>query len=75
MGLSCASSNNYYWTIFTKFHLFYYGSLSPTGVDDEVKMDVDTTEQPVYDLQGRRVVGDILRPGIYIRGGKKILVR
>ena len=75
MGLSCASSNNYYWTIFTNFHLFYYGSLSPTGVDDEVKMDVDTTEQPVYDLQGRRVVGDILRPGIYIRGGKKILVR
>lgn len=75
-GLSCTSSNNYYWTIFTNFHLFYYGSLSPTGVDDEVKMDVDpTTDQTVYDLQGRKVVGDILRPGIYIRGGKKILVR
>ena len=43
---------------------------------DGVKMDPDQQEDlPVYDLQGRRVIGDVLRPGIYIRGGKKILIK
>ena len=30
---------------------------------------------PVYDLAGRKVSPDNLRPGIYIRGNKKIIVR
>lgn len=75
-GLNCTSANDYYWTIFTNFHLFYYGSLSPTGVEDEIKMDVDSdSDLPIYDLQGRRIFDDNLRPGIYIRGGKKILIK
>lgn len=75
-GISCASASDYYWTIFSNFHLYYYGSLTPSGIEDGVKMDPDQQEDlPVYDLQGRRVIGDVLRPGIYIRGGKKILIK
>lgn len=75
-GISCASAGDVYWTIFTNFHLYYYGTLTSTGIEDGVKMDEEQIEdQTIYDIQGRKVEGDVLRPGIYIRGGKKILVK
>ena len=36
---------------------------------------VDDTDVPMYDLQGRTVNPDTARPGIYIRNGKKIVIR
>ena len=36
--------------------------------------DANSDAQPVYDLQGRRVT-EIKRPGLYIRGGKKIVIK
>ena len=35
------------------------------------KMD----DESVYDLNGRRVNGSNLRPGIYIKGGRKMVVK
>ena len=34
----------------------------------------NTTSGATYDLQGRRILSTKLKPGIYIRGGKKILI-
>lgn len=42
--------------------------LSPAKTDASVDM-------PIYDLMGRRVSSHSLKPGIYIKGGKKFLVR
>lgn len=46
-----------------------------SGVDEVFREDVDATNAPVYDLSGRIVRPDKLAPGIYIRNGKKFMVR
>lgn len=45
------------------------------GVSDMPGEDVNDATAPMYDLQGRRVNPETVRPGIYIRAGKKIIVR
>lgn len=45
------------------------------GVSDVFGEEVNDATAPMYDLQGRRVNPKTVRPGIYIRGGKKIIVR
>ena len=50
----------------------YQTEASSTGIAD-IKVD-DVTDGAIYDLQGRRV-DNPQRKGIYIRNGKKILVR
>ena len=32
-------------------------------------------ESPVYDLNGRVVRGNNLKPGVYVKNGKKIVVK
>lgn len=50
----------------------YYTSIS----DPVISTDSSTPEQGVYDLSGRRMREDApLPPGIYIVGGRKVLVR
>ncbi len=44
-----------------------------TGIET-ISTDADDTDVPVYNLQGMRV-DRITVPGIYIHGGKKIVVR
>ena len=44
------------------------------GIDD-IRNDADLSDSVTYDLYGRRVNPDNLRPGIYIRNGEKILVK
>ena len=36
---------------------------------------VDDTDVPMYDLQGRQVNPETADPGIYIRNGRKIMIR
>ena len=68
------------WTIFTNFRLTYLGGT--TGIQgvqcsmflDEPSVGLrpsDYNAQCLYDLQGRRVSGQ-LKPGIYVADGKKI---
>ena len=54
-------------------------SVVVVGIEDVVA-GAEEAVKPVYDLQGRRVARDAselgsLRPGIYIVGGRKVLVR
>lgn len=46
-----------------------------SGVDEVFREDIEDIEAPVYDLSGRRVQPDRLAPGVYIRNGRKFLVR
>ena len=51
-----------------------YWALNPIDPDGIGTPLEDKAEGPVYDLQGRRI-DKIAQPGIYIKGGKKILVK
>lgn len=52
---------------------FYFGDGEVTGIRTVVT-EPEKTEQVVYDLQGRRVIGKPA-PGIYIVNGKKVVVK
>lgn len=47
---------------------------APTGIDDVFADDTDA-DNVIYDLSGRRVQDGTLRPGVYIRAGKKFVVK
>ena len=44
----------------------------PTGIRT-VSVATADTDDAIYDLRGNRVNADALKPGIYIRKGKKII--
>lgn len=46
-----------------------------SGVDEIFRDNSEDVAAPVYDLSGRRVKPDRLAPGVYIRNGKKFMVR
>ncbi len=46
-----------------------------TGTEGITTVTGDDGKQQVFDLQGRRVEGDTLRPGLYIINGKKQVVK
>ena len=60
------------------FHLAFYGNQEIPTEDitaiKEVAEKVATANDAIYDLQGRKVTGQ-LTSGIYIRNGKKVLVK
>ena len=43
----------------------------PVGVGQVL---ADEQSEPIYDLQGRRVDATVLRKGLYIRGGKVVIL-
>ena len=52
---------------------FSFGEVDATGIDEvSVKADEDNGE--VFDLQGRRIKGNLAK-GIYIKNGKKFIVK
>ena len=46
----------------------------PAGLNDLQTEDDRTTNSQLYDLQGRRISGNP-SSGVYIKGGKKIIIR
>ena len=49
-----------------------------TGISDAPRLNENgemISDDVVYDLSGRRVQGTIMRPGLYIKGGKKVMVK
>ena len=75
LGIKATKSATAYWTCFDNFRLYFYGKHS-----QEVITGISTVEdatanagQAVYDLSGRRVS----KPsrGLYIRNGKKFIIR
>ena len=78
-GIRCATSSDYYWTIFDDFHLYYYGSKSiETGIRNVNAVDNADRGRDVYSMSGvlliRNAVNlESLPHGMYIFGGKKIV--
>lgn len=46
-----------------------------SGVEDMAAEDPVRQEPPMYDMQGRAVNPETAAPGIYIKGGKKMIIR
>ena len=51
-----------------------YGEATGIRAIDNGQLTIDNGQLPIYDLQGRRVNGQ-LQPGIYIRNGQKIIIK
>ena len=47
-------------------------TLTASSVDG---VERDMKPEAIYDLQGRRISGTLLRPGLYIIGGKKVIIK
>lgn len=45
-----------------------------TGISEEIRVKSEESTEPVFDLQGRKVEGD-LKPGVYIRDGRKVIIK
>lgn len=78
LKIGIKSSNNTasaYWSIFTNFRLYYYGSYTKEHITeiDNVAEDHTSTSHSYFDLTGRPV--NTPSRGIYIRDGKKIFVK
>lgn len=82
IGLRCSSSNDYYWTIFDNFRLYYFGAMEKDVVNDidEVMLPTDSSVFDIYSITGVRVRSaattlEGLPAGMYIIGGRKVLVK
>ena len=85
IGIRNKTANEYYWSIFDNFRLYYYGSKSideVTGIEDVQgsRFKVQGSDDAIYDLSGRRLSTYSGQPtalpkGIYIVGGKKVVVK
>jgi len=53
----------------------YTNYLDPTGITVTWAETTPAANNGVYTLSGQRVNDSQLRPGIYIRGGKKVLIK
>lgn len=72
---STGNTASAYWSIFTNFRLYYYGSYTKediTGID-QIAEDTQSASHTYFDLTGRAV--NHPSHGIYIRDGKKIFVK
>lgn len=85
IGIRCSSAGSKYWSIFDNFRLYYFGSMPLDEVNGIENVQSSSTkvqahDNAVYDLSGRRVSTfngqpSTLPKGIYIVGGKKIVVK
>jgi len=79
VGIKSSAMPSNYWVIFDNFRLYYFGKTDPANTDaiKSVEVEGTTDGQPaVYTLDGRRMPTDAqLRPGIYVVGGRKVVVK
>ncbi len=76
VGIKCTSAPTAYWTMFDNFRLhFFGGAQTPNGIGQiDSQSDQPLHNQPVYDLQGRRLPDtNHLPKGLYIIGNKKVV--
>ena len=77
IGLRSSTMGSYYWVIFDNFRLHFFGNAKPddiTGIE-ELRMKERATENTFFDLQGRKLSQQPTRSGIYIIGGRKVIVK
>lgn len=79
IGLNGTSQPASYWTAFDNFRLYFFGTKNPpTSAITDVNAEKANTDKAIYDLQGRRLNAESagsLKRGVYIIGGKKVIVR
>ena len=57
------------------FFIGQYTGEGTTGIGDAVRASHEAPNNTIHDLQGRRMVKDQLKKGLYIVGGKKTIVK
>lgn len=86
VGIRSESRGVKFWTVFDNFRLYYYGGMSKddveAGVENTVLLDTEKTVWPcnVYSVTGKCVRMnatslDGLPAGLYIVGGKKVVIK
>ena len=86
LGVRSESRGSNFWTIFDNFRLYYYGSMSKsdveTGIEEMAVPEIEDSLCPydVYSITGKCVRMnasnlDGLPAGLYIVGGKKMIVK
>ena len=83
LGIRSESRGSLFWTVFDNFRLYYYGSMSKSDVESGVEEVVTSdTDLPcsVYSITGKCVRMNAtslegLPAGLYIVGGKKVIVK
>ena len=86
LGIRSESRGSMFWTVFDNFRLYYYGAMSKNDVESEIEEVIvsDTNESiwpcPVYNITGQCVRYNAtslegLPTGLYIVGGKKVIVK
>lgn len=76
LGIRSANMGSSYWAIFDNFQLYYFGDVdpdNPTGiVEHQLKQQVSNT---YFDMQGRKIQKLPSRSGLYIIGGRKVIIK
>ena len=79
MGIKCTSMPSGYWVIFDNFRLYFYGKMAEDvllGIETASVAAGNQQHNTLYTLDGRRVDGNAaLRPGLYIKNGRKVVVK
>jgi hypothetical protein len=77
MGVRASPMSEYYWVIFDNFRLYFYGQKEsdPEGIST-IGNTAPQSRNVIFTLDGRQLPANSqLRPGLYIKDGKKIVVR
>ena len=76
MGLRTTKMDNSYWAIFDNFQLYYFGDVDPDNTTGIVEQQLkQQTSNTYYDIQGRQLQQLPTRPGLYIIGGRKVIIK
>jgi hypothetical protein len=76
VGIKSSSMPNSYWVIFDNFRLYFYGKMSEDLLGIEELQADKKANQHIYTLDGQRMKDNAtLRSGLYIIGGRKVVVK
>ncbi len=78
VGIKCTKSSSWYWSFFDNFRLYFFGgNRDIVGIETltSEEADKDKESMKVYDLSGRQLNTQHLKPGIYIIRGKKVVIK
>jgi hypothetical protein len=76
VGIRSSNMGTSYWAIFDNFHLYFFGDIDTeniTGVMEHkfIHSDFNT----YFDIQGRQLTEKPSGPGLYIIGGRKVIIK
>ncbi len=81
VGIKATSMPTAYWTIFDNFQLLFYGKMDAEQLQlgiSSIQSKPTATSEVVCDLQGRQIQNaqrSTLKRGIYVKNGKKMVVK